>query len=1190
MDVFSDRVWRILRFLMLFLIACSSQSEAQTSGVSTLARLSFIVPPERVDEFEAMYGEKLTPFVNTFGLVESLQQGRVTPDSVFSRLFEFDSPSRVAQTLDAMRKSTELRNTLRQLGTVFGSTQPDSLIPIHFGIYTASGVSGKVIPVGLGRAVDAHGGTGRWHTYSVMDGLPSGSVSSICQDKDGYIWFGTRAGVSRYDGQVFETFTGVEGLADNAVSAIELDRTGNLWFGTSSRTGTASGTEGKGVSRYDGEEWKTFTTADGLADNSVADILQDRNGNLWFGTSNGASRYDGREWKTFTTADGLASNQVFSLLEDRDGNLWFSTPGGVSRYNGKEWKVFTAPEGRERAPVISMFQDHKGNLWFSTWGTGVSCYDGKEWKTFTTADGLVRDEVLFVYQDRDENFWFCTPGGVSRYDGKKWKTFTTEDGLAHNFATGIFEDREGNLWFGTSGGGVSRYEPRVFTVFTKENGLTDNSVRSMLEDREGNLWFGTEGGVSRYDGEKLTTFTEKDGLPSGFVMSIFEDREGSLWFGTGGEKDVGGVARFDGKSWTVYDTSNGLVGNSVLAIFQDREGVFWFGTSGNGISRFDGREWRTYSTADGLPSNNVRSIYQDREGDLWFGSTGGVGRFDGRKFFNQDTPVAFQGNQVRSIFQDREGDLWFASFGGGMGRFDGQDWKVYNTEDGLAHNEVYWGLQDQKGQYWFGLWQAGVSRFDGQVFQTLMKQDGLSDNGVRVVLQDREGDFWFGTHNGITRYRPPAPSPPRVSITAVVANRRFNRRFENVSAFSISSAVGLTTFEFRGMSFKTRPGGMVFRYRLKGYDDTWRITRKQRVEYEDLPVGGYTFEVEAVDRDLVYSEAPARMALNVHLPYERIGLWAALCVAVGLIALQATRLIQRGRRLEESNGAISDANRKLFQTNVELQDTLKELKTAQVQMVHSEKMAGLGRLVAGVAHELNNPIGFIYANMDHLRRYVGELRELCHGVSPEVVARREKVFETLGRLIASCAGGADRIKRIVLGLRTFSRLDEADRKVVDIHEGIDTTLALLEHQFKDRIQIKKEYADLPPVECYAGQLNQVFMNLLTNASDAIEEEGEIFIRTHLEEDRVRIEFQDTGSGIRPQDLEHIFEPFFTTKDVGEGTGLGLSISYGIVQEHGGEILVDSAVGKGTTFTLVIPMRLEETAGVSRSANGKRNDT
>jgi signal transduction histidine kinase len=257
----------------------------------------------------------------------------------------------------------------------------------------------------------------------------------------------------------------------------------------------------------------------------------------------------------------------------------------------------------------------------------------------------------------------------------------------------------------------------------------------------------------------------------------------------------------------------------------------------------------------------------------------------------------------------------------------------------------------------------------------------------------------------------------------------------------------------------------------------------------------------------------------------------------------------------------------------ELRTALNDLHTAETQLVHSEKMAALGKLVAGVAHELNNPVGSIYANMANMQRYLGDLQntfqsiDLDAGTAPGV----DRIFSVLDRLSQSCTHGAERIKRIVQDLRTFSRLDEAELKAADIHESIDNTLALLEHTLEHRITVHRNYGDIPKVLCYAGQLNQVFMNLLSNASDAIPETGDITITTRLSGDTVHIIFQDTGTGISPDDLPHIFEPFVTTKDIGSGTGLGLSISHGIIEKHQGRIEVESEPGKGSVFTVVLPL-------------------
>ncbi len=291
--------------------------------------------------------------------------------------------------------------------------------------------------------------------------------------------------------------------------------------------------------------------------------------------------------------------------------------------------------------------------------------------------------------------------------------------------------------------------------------------------------------------------------------------------------------------------------------------------------------------------------------------------------------------------------------------------------------------------------------------------------------------------------------------------------------------------------------------------------------------------------------------------------------------------------------AFNEMSLKIFQTRLdirkkikELEQTNQELKEAQTKLVHSAKMTSLGQLVAGVAHELNNPIGFIYSNTKYLKEYSEKLFNIIEiaAQSPQKLdqVKIENDYEfiktDLPRLIKSCEEGAQRTKDIVVGLRNFSRLEEAQLKEIDLRESLETTLELLQGEIKNRIQVNRQFEPIPKVLCYASQINQVLMNIISNAVQAIPGNGQIWISTlplKASADtagRVQISIQDSGAGMTPETLEKIFEPFFTTKGVGQGTGLGLSISYGIIQNHGGEIQVRSQKGIGTEFTLIIPVQ------------------
>jgi len=275
-----------------------------------------------------------------------------------------------------------------------------------------------------------------------------------------------------------------------------------------------------------------------------------------------------------------------------------------------------------------------------------------------------------------------------------------------------------------------------------------------------------------------------------------------------------------------------------------------------------------------------------------------------------------------------------------------------------------------------------------------------------------------------------------------------------------------------------------------------------------------------------------------------------------------------------NQSAIAIENAQAFDEIAKLNETLEarvdertwELKSAQTQLMQSEKMRSLGQLVAGVAHELNNPIGFVHANLQLLDGYIGRLIQ-----AQEAGEDAHKVREAITKLLTRSREGTERVKRIVLDLRTFSRMDQAELSETDLNEEIDRTLGLMEPRFKGGVSIERDCQDLPPVKCLPAQLNQVFMNLIMNSCDALEGKGTIRIRTRPVPEGVLLEFEDDGPGIPEEMQSRIFDPFFTTKPVGQGTGLGLSISHGIVERHGGKMSVECPPRGGTIFRITLPL-------------------
>ncbi len=364
---------------------------------------------------------------------------------------------------------------------------------------------------------------------------------------------------------------------------------------------------------------------------------------------------------------------------------------------------------------------------------------------------------------------------------------------------------------------------------------------------------------------------------------------------------------------------------------------------------------------------------------------------------------------------------------------------------------------------------------------------------------------------------------------------------------------------------------------------------KQDEQIDDFPVIFVSGQEELVDRIQGFQVGGVDYLIK---PVQREELLARINTHLSLYRMQK----HLEEVVDERTLELKQKSRTLEQANSELKATLARLEEAQSRLLQSEKLAAIGQLAAGVVHEMNNPIGYVYSNLGTLDDYVGDMVRLLKRyehctdhLAPEqaqaiTTIRRQigidDLIQDLPDLIAETTEGASRAKQIITDLKDFSRMDQGEWKRADLHKGLDSTLNIIHNELKYKAEVRKEYGDIPRVDCISSQLNQVFMNFLVNAAHAIEERGMITIRTGVEGQEVWVEVEDTGKGILPENLDKIFDPFFTTKPEGIGTGLGLPISLGIVNRHGGRIDTNSEVGKGTRFRIWLPIQRNDAQGRS----------
>jgi signal transduction histidine kinase/streptogramin lyase len=843
--------------------------------------------------------------------------------------------------------------------------------------------------------------------------------------------------------------------------------------------------------------------------------------------------------------------------------------------------------------------------------------------------------VRAILEDSKGHLWFGTEhGGVNKLSSNTLWHFTENEGLSNNSVNALFEDRQGNLWMGTEYGGVSMYNAKSFTHYTRSEGMRDERIRSLLEDSQGNLWCAPwNGGVSLYREGVIQHFSGEQGFSNSAVYTMMEDSYGDLWFGTGGS----GAISYNGHTFTHYGEAEGLGNDHVRSILEDSEGSMWFGTWGAGITRYKNGSFTQYAEREGLANNYVRSILEDSQGQIWFGTYGGgVSLFRGETLTSYTEKEGFSSNLVLSILEDSRGQLWFGTYGGGVSKLKDNSITHFTENEGLSNNIVQSMVEDRLGNIWVST-EKGLNLIDreGQI-RIYGLQDGLkgADFILNSVLSDSRNRLWWGSSKSLTMldmnsFEVPVHAP-ELQLNDIKINDRFadynnlkedeglDMEFIRVASFynypinpELPFKNNHLTFRFSAIDWSA-PHQIKYSFRIEGLHEDWSSpTALNIADYRKLPHGSYTFMVRATGSAQVWSET-FEYPFSIKAPWwhswwTRVAyVLVLLGMVYSLIRLRTARLkrqhkvlaaevFQATNQVREQKEEIESQRDELLSTNKvlgeqkkELQLMVENLKLTQSQLVQSEKMASLGLLTAGIAHELNNPVNFVGGSVNPLKRDLNELflfveksgkileDNKLDKIINEVNDLKEKLdFDYLSKeiisLLEGIEEGANRSSQIVKGLRSFSRLDEEKCQLYDLHEGIDSTLILLQNKIRNRIKIRREYGDFEEVECYPSKFNQVILNILTNSIQAIEGKGEIFIQTIRSGIGVKIIIKDNGKGMSPEIKKKIFDPFFTTKEVGEGTGLGLSISFGIIEQHKGNIDVISETGKGTEFIISLPL-------------------
>jgi signal transduction histidine kinase/streptogramin lyase len=789
---------------------------------------------------------------------------------------------------------------------------------------------------------------------------------------------------------------------------------------------------------------------------------------------------------------------------------------------------------------MAIYEDRAGNLWIGTFGSGLGRFRDGKFTSFTSRDGLSDDRVVSIYEDREGDLWVGTySGGVDRFRDGKVTAYTTKEGLGEDWTYAVYEDRAGSLWIGTKNG-LTRFRISGFgflkasPIRNLQSAIRNQGVRSIYEDRTGNLWIGTQGGgLYRFKDGKFTSYTIKDSQND--VRCIDQDRQGRLWIG-GVIGRVGALVRFSEGRLVEYPMKDRISG-LVYSILEDRSGHLWVGTN-RGLVRLRDEEFTRYTTKDGLSSLNAMSLHEDREGVLWIGTYGGgLNRFKDGKFTSVTMGQGLFDNVVYRILEDDRGNFWMS---GNKGIFSVSKKELNDCAEGKVKT----------------ITSIAFSTADG------MKAIECAGAHQPAGWKTGDGKLWFPTTKGVVMIDPAnIPTnmvPPPVYVERVLVDEQ---------AIDLSQQAelppGREKFEFHytALSFLD-PSRVKFKYLLEGFDKNWVDAGTRRVAYyTNLPPGPHRFRVRACNNDGVWNDAGAAVEFYLKPHFYQTGVFYALSALV-LVLLGPSIYLLRVRQLRAREKAlerlVDERTRELAELNRTLEQRVREGVKA---LTEAERMAAYGQLVTGVAHEVRNPLFALQTAAYVIQMQCGQVCQR-EGVQPQLgVLERET--KRLADLMSELLEFARPRSLLLAPTDLKSLLDEAVEMYRAGHDAAFPKIVVGSNSTALQVVVDR------------GRVVQVLVNLIENAVKHAKGLTTVTLSVDgATGPRACIRVHDDGAGIAPDHLPHIFEPFFTT---GKGTGLGLAIVQRIIKEHGGTIEVESEVGRGTVFTICLPISTAEIA-------------
>lgn len=1058
-------------------------------------------------------------------------------------------------------------------------------------------------------------------SITTKDGLSSNTVNAILKDHYGLVWFGTEDGLDKFDGTTFTVYRHKPGdpksLQSNEILSVFEDKSGNLWIGTS----------GGSLSLYDrkNDAFINFPSngqPNTISNNVIRSVCSDYQGKIWIVNFTGVNILDPvtKHVSDFPLISQPSDSNLIKsgmcLFEDSQQRMWIGTTGGLFVYNPKT-KAQTRfihsavdPNSLSGNNINAVTEDHNGNIWIGTDG-GLSRLkrDMSGFINYHTeyGTGIFSSNFISSIAVDGNSLWLGTSEGLNilNISTGAVTNLTFDHRNKHSLTAQsirfVYIDQQGIYWLGMIGGGVNKYDRNLNLFnFVQSNifdpkGLNDPIVTSFAEDKNNNVIVGTEGGgLSLFD-RKTKLFqhynlhSNRKGADNHLsILALEMKRSGSLIAGTYAD----GLFVLDPASGKYQQLLKGsqpenLNSSDIFCIKEDSKGNLWVGTNGDGLNVLNNsfkvirRYTPTPKTANDiqLPINGyIRDIEEDKDGNIWIGTHGGgiavldpvSGKFTIYNSYNSK----LSNDKVQSLLVDSRGNIWAGTFGGGLNLFDlrSKEFITFSEKDGIQNNNIYKVLEDKNGLIWIST-NKGISSIDAgtKKISNYNYHNGIQNNnfvhGAGIVLTS--GELFFGGLEGFNYFNPvylkKNNNIPSVLITDLrVANQSVTAS-ENgpiKEHISIAHRIDLDykqnfALSFVGLNYTSSEQNQ-YAYKLEGFDKEWNyIGNLNTAAYTNLDPGEYVFRVKASNNDGKWNAEGASIKIYVHPPFWRTTYAYSLYVLIFIGTIFYFRyksLLKLKRKF-----ALEQEKVRTEQERMEA-DRVRELDRLKI------------KFLTNLSHEFRTPISLILGPVDKLLSYENDSR----------TSSQLNMIKRNGR----------RLLNLVNQLLDFRKMEEHELRLHPTEGDLISYIKEVYDSFKDLSERKKiDFTFKPQVDSFYtvfdhDKIERILFNILSNAFKFTLEGGTICLQLSRVEQSsdpsktwISIQVHDTGIGIPEDKKEKIFERFFqhttAASVLNQGTGIGLSITKEFVKMQGGNINVESEIGKGTTFFIQLPFTLIE---------------